>query len=110
MLKIYIPDDISENEKEYIILHEKIHISRKDYIIKFLAYIILSIHWFNPFVWAAFKFMEEDMECSCDEAVIEKLGKMTKNQIVSFMHKEQAYVETSLRDVIPFIYAENLQI
>ena len=32
------------------------------------------------------------------------------DQIVSFMHKEQAYVETSLRDVIPFKYAENLQI
>lgn len=42
--------------------------------------------------------------------VIEKLGKMTKNQIVSFMHKEQAYVETAPRDVIPFSFTENLQI
>lgn len=42
--------------------------------------------------------------------VIEKLGKMTKNQIVSFMHKEQAYIETASRDVIQFKYAENLQI
>ena len=93
--KIYIPDDISENEKEYIILHEKIHISRKDYIIKFLAYIILSIHWFNPFVWAAFKFMEEDMECSCDEAVIEKLGKDIKKDysmsILRLCEKESSF-------------------
>ena len=44
------------------------------------------------------------------DIVIEKLGKMTKNQIVSFMHKEQAYVETAPRDIIPFKYAENLQI
>lgn len=44
------------------------------------------------------------------DAVIEKLGKMTKSQIVSFMHKEQAYVETAPRDVIQFKYAENLQI
>ena len=51
-----------------------------------------------------------DEDKSILDIVIEKLGKMTKNQIVSFMHKEQAYVETSLRDVIPFIYAENLQI
>lgn len=42
--------------------------------------------------------------------VIEKIGKMSKNQIVSFMHKEQAYVETAQRDVIPFSFAENLQI
>jgi putative zinc finger/helix-turn-helix YgiT family protein len=44
------------------------------------------------------------------DIVIEKLGKMSKNEIVSFMHKEQAYVETAPRDVIQFKYAENLQI
>ena len=44
------------------------------------------------------------------DIVIEKLGKMTKNQIVSFMHKEQAYIETAPRDVIQFRYAESLQI
>ena len=44
------------------------------------------------------------------DTVIEKLGKMTKNEIISFMHKEQAYVETAPRDVIPFKYAESLQI
>lgn len=44
------------------------------------------------------------------DVVIEKLGKMTKNQIVSFMHKEQAYIETAPRDIIQFKYAANLQI
>lgn len=44
------------------------------------------------------------------DIVIDKLGKMTKNQIVTFMHNEQAYVETTPRDVILFKYAENLQI
>ena len=43
-------------------------------------------------------------------AVIKELGKMTKNQIVSFMHKEQAYVETAPGIVIYFNYAKNLQI
>ncbi|MCR5249239.1 MAG: DUF4065 domain-containing protein [Lachnospiraceae bacterium] len=42
--------------------------------------------------------------------VIEKLGKMTKDEIVSFMHKERAYIETAPRDAIPFKYAEKLQI
>lgn len=42
--------------------------------------------------------------------VIEKLGKMSKNEIVNFMHKEQAYLETAPRDVIEFRYAESLQI
>lgn len=51
-----------------------------------------------------------DEEINILDIVIEKLGKMTKNQIVSFMHKEQAYIETAPREVISFKYAENLQI
>jgi putative zinc finger/helix-turn-helix YgiT family protein len=42
------------------------------------------------------------------DIVIEKFGKMSKNEIVSFMHKEQAYIETAPRDMIQFKYAENL--
>lgn len=44
------------------------------------------------------------------DSVIEKLGKMSKDEIVSFMHKERAYVETAPRDVIQFKYADSLQI
>lgn len=44
------------------------------------------------------------------DIVIDNLGKMSKNEIVSFMHKEQAYVKTAPRDIIPFKYAEILQI
>lgn len=42
--------------------------------------------------------------------VIGKLGQMSKNEIVEFMHKEQAYIRTAQRDVIQFKYAETLQI
>lgn len=44
------------------------------------------------------------------DIVIEKLGKMSKHDIVDFMHKEQAYIETAPKDIISFKYAENLQI
>lgn len=60
--KIYIPSNIDESEKEYIVLHEKIHIKHKDNYIKTAAYIILAIHWFNPFVRAAYTMFSEDIE------------------------------------------------
>lgn len=44
------------------------------------------------------------------DIVIDKLGKMSKNEIINFMHKEQAYLETAPRDIIQFKYAESLQI
>ena len=42
--------------------------------------------------------------------VLKKLGKMSKNEIIDFMHKEQAYLKTAPKDVISFRYAESLQI
>lgn len=42
--------------------------------------------------------------------IIEKLGKMSTSEIVSFMHKEQAYTKTMPRDIIQYKYAQYLQI
>ena len=72
--KIYLPFDIPVNERKYIIAHEQHHIARFDHILKLLAYVTLCIHWFNPLSWVAFLLAGRDMEMSCDEAVIRKLG------------------------------------
>lgn len=71
---IYIPADLTEEEREYVLCHERIHIKRHDMRIKQGAFIILCLHWFNPLVWLAFRCMEADMESSCDEKVLEKMG------------------------------------
>ncbi len=76
--KIYIPAGLTEKESLYIILHERTHIRRHDHIVKFLAYLILCLHWFNPLAWAAFLLMGADMEMSCDELVLKKIGSETK--------------------------------
>ena len=72
--RIYLPCNLSEKEQEYIILHEKHHTKRLDHVMKALAFIALAIHWFNPLVWVAFILSGKDMEMSCDEAVIRKVG------------------------------------
>ena len=72
--KIYLPSDIGEGEREYIVLHERQHIRRGDHVFKALAFIALGLHWFNPLVWLSFVLAGRDMEMSCDEAVLKKLG------------------------------------
>lgn len=72
--KIYLPSSVEEQEQSYILMHEQHHIRRFDYIIKALAFVVLCIHWFNPLVWIAFILAGRDMEMSCDEAVIKKMG------------------------------------
>lgn len=76
--KIYIPFRLLPKEQSYIIKHEQYHIHRKDNITKFLAFLITTVHWFNPIVWAAYLCMVRDMEMSCDEHVLLTMGKEIK--------------------------------
>ena len=86
--RIYIPvqfasDKLSETEqkeKRYILLHEQIHIKRRDYIWRLAGYFALCIHWFNPLVWLAFFLSGKDIEMSCDEAVVRMLGESVKKE------------------------------
>lgn len=72
--RIYLPSSLKEKEQEYILLHERHHIRRLDHVMKLLAFLALSIHWFHPLVWVAFMLFGKDMEMSCDEAVVKKMG------------------------------------
>ena len=72
--KIYLPWDTPQEERRFIIAHERQHIHRGDPLWKLLGYAALCIHWFNPLVWLAFFLGGKDMEMSCDEAVLNRLG------------------------------------
>lgn len=76
--KIYLPLGLKAEERSYILLHEQTHIQRKDHVVKVLAFLILSIHWFNPLVWIAFVLMSTDMELSCDERVLKQMSEDIK--------------------------------
>lgn len=76
--KIYLPIGLAESERSYILMHERTHIKRFDYIIKPFAYLVLCFHWFNPLVWISFVLMSHDMEMSCDERVLNEMGRNIK--------------------------------
>jgi len=77
--KIYVPANIGDANLSYILEHERTHIRRKDYLIKPLAFFTLIFHWFNPLMWLCFALMSRDMEMSCDESVLHKLGDSAKS-------------------------------
>ncbi len=72
--KIYLPYKINEADVPLVIAHEKTHIKRLDHIIKPLGFLLLSMHWFNPLMWAAYILLCRDIEAACDEKVIRDLG------------------------------------
>lgn len=72
--RIYLPAFLREEERGYILLHEQIHLHRRDYLIKPAAFAVTLLHWFNPLVWLAYHVLSEDMERACDEAVLRRMG------------------------------------
>lgn len=78
--RIYLPSTLGRDEMRYILLHEQIHLKRGDHIVKIVSFIALCLHWFNPLVWAAFFLSGKDMEMSCDETVIRKIGSGVKKE------------------------------
>ena len=72
--RIYIPFHMEEAERAYVLAHERHHIRRGDHIVKPLAMLLLAVYWWDPAVWLCWVLFCRDMEMSCDEAVLAKLG------------------------------------
>lgn len=65
---------MDEAQYPYVIAHEQAHLKRGDQWWKPLGFLILAIHWFHPFVWAAYILFCNDLELACDESAVKKLN------------------------------------
>ncbi len=76
--RIWLPAGLDAEMRQCVIAHEKQHIRRGDPWFKFLFFIALVIHWYNPLVWIAFRYAVRDMEMACDEGVLRKMGEESR--------------------------------
>ena len=72
--KIVLPASYKDKDIELIVQHEKTHIRGLDNLWRMIAFLIVAVHWFNPFSWLFLKAFLADLELSCDERVLVKLG------------------------------------
>lgn len=72
--RIYLPANLTEEERFFIIAHENAHIKRGDHVSKIFAFLVLALHWFNPFVWLGYVLFCRDVELACDERVIKNMS------------------------------------
>ena len=72
--RIFLPFRMDDKSMEYVIAHEMSHIRRKDHLWKPFGFILLAIHWFNPFMWLAYVLLCRDIELACDERVIREMN------------------------------------
>lgn len=84
--RVYLPSDIAEPQKSYILRHEFAHLSRGDQFWKPLGFVILSVYWFHPLVWVSYILLCRDIELACDVRVARGLS----------LAEKKAYSETLL--------------
>lgn len=88
--KEFTPEDLT-----LIFRHELIHIQRGDSRTKFFLVFCTAMCWFNPLMWIAMRRSAEDLELSCDEAVLCGAGEALRRRyallILSAAGDERGY-------------------
>ena len=73
--RICIPSGMDQEQMPHVIAHEQAHLSRRDHWWKPLGFALLTVHWFNPVMWAAYCLLCRDIELACDERVIRNMDR-----------------------------------
>lgn len=73
---VYVTPEAAREKRvlDFVVAHELCHYYHGDIFWTALRYVLLSVYWFDPFVWAAAVLSKRDCECACDEAVICRFG------------------------------------
>lgn len=70
-IRVVLPEQsYTPEELELIFRHELIHIMSSDSQVKLGLAVFKAMCWFNPLMWVAVQRCSEDLELSCDEAVL----------------------------------------
>lgn len=72
--RIYLPFHMDAAKMKYVIAHEKAHIRRHDHWTKPIGFLVLTVYWFNPVIWAAYILLCRDIESACDESAVRNMG------------------------------------
>lgn len=73
--RILLPvEGYTEEELRVILSHEMTHYKQKDVILKHVAFLVLAIHYINPFAWMLIFKIQKWSEFACDLAASKLVG------------------------------------
>lgn len=100
--RIYLPSDLMEEDKKYVIAHENAHLQRRDHWWKSLAYLLLAVYWFHPLSWIAYILFCRDIELACDEKVCKQIGAENKKAYAEALLNCSMHQNILLADPLSF--------
>lgn len=88
---IILPKNLpaDSGEMRFALAHELVHIRRFDVLLKLILTAAACTHWFNPLAWAMLSLAGRDIELSCDEAVLKKLGCKREDYAMALIRLEE---------------------
>ena len=83
---VILPErDYTPEELRLIFRHELIHISRMDSTNKCFLLFLTAVFWFYPVMWIAKRCSFDDLELSCDEAVLQDFDQQTRKKYAELL-------------------------
>lgn len=70
---IYLPANLKEPARSYVIAHERSHLKRCDHWTKAFGYGLACLYWFHPLLWVGYWLFCRDLELACDDRVLRSL-------------------------------------
>jgi TonB family protein len=67
-----------QEQQSLILKHELVHLKRRDILWNMLALTLLSVFWFNPIFWRAYRRFRLLQELSCDQIALQGESKQTR--------------------------------
>ena len=90
--RLLLPEECFESRQlAFILRHELTHYRRRDLWYKLVLLAANALHWFNPLIWLLRREAEQDLELTCDGAVVSGADDETR----------RAYSEALLASIRP---------
>ena len=72
--RIILPVSYADRDIALVLLHEQTHIHKADNLWRVVGFLAAAAHWFNPLSWLFLSRFLGDLELSCDECVLLRIG------------------------------------
>ncbi|MGI9241383.1 MAG: M56 family metallopeptidase, partial [Verrucomicrobiales bacterium] len=72
--RVLLPNDCArwpEEDRRMVVLHELVHVKRRDALFHLLSSLVKALHWMNPLAWVVVRSVRASAECATDDRVLE---------------------------------------